>query len=179
MEDRATTHYGPFSQPHVALEDFTTDLTKAVKRVLPTSSRGYTSVNVLLLRWEDDDLGTEEEIQALDKLFRETYNYDTKRKTIPSNNPRPALRRIIVDFHEKHDSKTGLLIVYYGGHGIKRSNNQSMWAAYVSTFSSYMLAFVYGIELNTYRKLYEMAKQRKLDLASLLAYSTYFRSLMM
>lgn len=46
-------------------EEFFEHLNRAAKSVLPRTSRRYSDVIVLLLRWQDDDLGTETEVTDL------------------------------------------------------------------------------------------------------------------
>ena len=128
-ESQRTTHPANFSQPHVPLETFTKDLTKSLKRVFTTKARPYDGVYVLLLRWEEDDLGIETEIKALDKVFRQTYNYVTERAIITSEDSFENLESTIVEFRKKHDNENHLLILYYAGHGALVKGNRSIWAA--------------------------------------------------
>ena len=117
-----------FNRPHVQLEAFTKDLTLSLKRVISTSPRRYDAVHVLLVRWKDDDLGTETEIRDLEIVFRTLYNYKTERALIPSDNAYNSLESIVVDFRQRNDGPNNLLIFYYGGHGVKVSSNKSVWA---------------------------------------------------
>ncbi len=75
----------------------------------------YHKVEVLLLRWEDDDLEVSVEIEKLDKLLKSKYNFTTFSCQIPSIDPDDYLTQEILRF------RTGkgpgdLLLVYYGGH---------------------------------------------------------------
>lgn len=121
------------SKPHVELETFTKDLTQSLKRVFTTTPRRYDAVHVLLVRWEDDDLGTETEINDLDKIFRETYHYSTECQTIPTDDAFNSLECTVVNFRQKNDSPDNLLIFYYGGHGVghgaHNAGNESIWTA--------------------------------------------------
>ena len=111
------------------LETFTKDLTQSLKRVFTTSPRRYDGVYVLLVRWKDDDLGTENEIRDLENVFHTLYNYHTERALIPSDNAYNYLESIVVNFRSRHDGPNNLLIFYYGGHGVKVSNHKSVWAS--------------------------------------------------
>ncbi|MCJ1382775.1 hypothetical protein MMC17_005888 [Xylographa soralifera] len=135
VEPQADTHIARFSKPHVSLDDFVEDLTHSLKRVFPTQPKNYDGVYVLLLRWADDDLKTYTEIAALDKVLSRSYHYTTQSELIPSKDPKKFLQEKVMDFRREHDkeNENNLLIVYYGGHGVKPSDlkpkNQSVWAA--------------------------------------------------
>jgi hypothetical protein len=107
--------------------------TQSLKRVFTTTPRRYDAVHVLLVRWEDDDLGTETEINDLDKIFRETYHYSTECRTIPTDDAFNSLECTVVNFRQKNDSPDNLLIFYYGGHGVghgaHNAGNESIWTA--------------------------------------------------
>lgn len=75
----------------------------------------YDKVEVLLLQWQDDDLGVNTEIQELNRLFRSHYNFTTYVRYIPSEDAEDYLTRTIVEFR-KGKGCNDLLIVYYGGH---------------------------------------------------------------
>ncbi len=107
-------------------------LNRAAKAVLPRACRRYTGAFVLLLRWEDDDLGTEIELKDLEAVFRNIYHYSTERYLIPSVDSTTQLEYKLNDFRKAHDNGTNLLIVYYGGHGSLEYNkrpNRSIWQA--------------------------------------------------
>jgi hypothetical protein len=59
-------------------------------------------LNVLLLSWNDDNLGVAREIRALQRVFGKLYGYNTDSWLIPSDDPGWAL------CDKVHDS-TGLL----------------------------------------------------------------------
>lgn len=90
----------------------------------------YSKVQVLLLRWTDDDLGVVTELKALRQVFTDLYHYEVQIYEIPSKKPDKALKRRVFDFLE-HDGKETLFILYYAGHA-KRSlqvNEAPMWFA--------------------------------------------------
>ena len=85
----------------------------------------YNTVKVLLLKWEDDDLGVDEEVNKLSDLFSapypEGYNFITDIWHIPSGlaegtDPQDLLNERINQF-KRHATATDLLILFYGGHG--------------------------------------------------------------
>ena len=86
---------------------------------------------MLLLRWEEDDLGTQAELDALDEVFRTKFNYETEQALIPSRGGQMSLNLTASKFVSRHSDELHLLIIYYGGHGVARKDNKSVWAAYV------------------------------------------------
>ena len=114
-------------------EEFFTHLNQAAKSVLPEIPPRYNDTFVLLLQWEDDDLGTETEVNDLEKVFEDVYHYTTERFRIPSGDPTNQLEYKLNDFRKAYDNGTNLLIIYYGGHGLleHRFNRpgRSIWLA--------------------------------------------------
>ena len=114
-------------------KEFFDQLNAAAKSVLPKNPRRYSDVHVLLVRWEDDDLGTEKELDDLEDVLRNVYCYSTERYLIPSDDSMTQLEYRLNDFRKAYDSKTTLLILYYGGHGIQNSSpsssKSSIWQA--------------------------------------------------
>ena len=107
-----------------SFEEFFEHLNRAAKAVLPRSSRRYREVVVLLLRWQDDDLGTETEINDLEYIFRDIYHYRTERYLIPSSDSATQLEYRLNDFRRAYNHESSLLILYYGGHGSLDLNTQ-------------------------------------------------------
>ena len=111
--------------------EFFEHLNRAAKSVLPRVCRRHTGAFVLLLRWEDDNLGTEIELKDLEEVFRDVYHYNTEQYLIPSNDSTIQLEYKLNDFRRTHDNGTNLLIIYYGGHGSldygKKRPNRSIW----------------------------------------------------
>ncbi|SPN99518.1 uncharacterized protein DNG_02370 [Cephalotrichum gorgonifer] len=88
----------------------------------------YTSVSVLLLRWEDDK-SVEPELLSLEAVLRDQYNYQTKRWNIPTvANPSIKLGVEMAGFLE-NARPDHLLIIYYAGHGYVGVDNQPYWAS--------------------------------------------------
>ncbi|CZT09040.1 uncharacterized protein RAG0_13921 [Rhynchosporium agropyri] len=87
----------------------------------------YTSVSVLLVRWEDD-LDVEQDMSQLQKLFRERFNYSTESWCIPSC-PNPSMKLTAhMAQHLEYARPDHLWIVYYIGHGFMGSDHNLYWA---------------------------------------------------
>src|SRR5271168_4147525 len=83
------THDVSLVEEHIpSIEHLAADLEVAVKAVWPRRHDiRYTQVHVLLIRWEDDDLGVLSEIQELDHVFEDMYNYNVETYDIPNARP--------------------------------------------------------------------------------------------
>jgi len=93
------------------------ELLTAGRKVWPTRHRGrYADVRVLLLQWENDDLGVSAELKELEDMFRCLYRYNTERWSIPAQKPDRSLKKKITEFIDEYEGPDTLLIVYYGGH---------------------------------------------------------------
>lgn len=87
----------------------------------------YKTASVLLLRWEEDK-SAEDELLALEKVFRERYNYHTDKWAIPTvPNPSIKLSVQMASFIE-HARSDHLLIIYYAGHSYVGADKQVYWA---------------------------------------------------
>lgn len=91
----------------------------------------YDNVEVLLLQWEDDDLGVNTEIEKLNDVLRSRYNFTTYVRRIPSEDAEDYLTETILQFR-KGKSFRDLLMVYYGGH-TTGSEDECIWSANVAT----------------------------------------------
>jgi hypothetical protein len=132
-----------------SFEGFFEHLNRAAKSVLPRTSRRYRDVVALLLRWQDDDLGTETEINDLECVFRDMYHYRTERYLIPSSDSATQLEYKLNDFRRAYDQESSLLILYYGGHGSLDFNKQrpsrSIWQAKRNGYASLVWSDLQGI----------------------------------
>lgn len=82
---------------------------------------------MLLLRWEDD-LTVADDLLALQKLFRERYNYRTEAWSIPTC-PNPTSKLSIqLAQHVEYARPGHLLIIYYVGYSYVGTDNQLYWA---------------------------------------------------
>ncbi len=76
----------------------------------------YQTAQVLLMRWEEDDLDVSSEITQLEELFTRVYGYDVESWTIPSEKPERALYAKVLGILDNLELKKSLLIFYYAGH---------------------------------------------------------------
>lgn len=130
-------------------DEFFDHLNRAAKSALPRLSRRYANTFVLLLRWEDDDLGTEREINELEYVLQHIYHYHTERHLIPSYDSTNQLEYTLNDFRRAHDNESNLLILYYGGHGSLESHkdrpSRSIWRANITGDSSLVWSDPQGV----------------------------------
>ena len=127
MKDR--THDISLIDYHVKdIETFGKVLNNAAAAAFPRSrfSR-YCDVYVLLLSWEDDDLGVEGEIDDLEAAFRDIYRYRVGRWKIPRSRSHNALVHQIIQALGDFESNDKLFITYYGGHGFMNDDRQCVW----------------------------------------------------
>ena len=115
-------------------QTFVDDFNVAMTGVLARSGSPYERVSVLFLRWEYDvflepgiNNGVQGEIDKLELVFANDYGFDTETYLIPSENSQRSLQKKIYSFQEAHEKRSGLLLVYYGGHGVLNELNQSIW----------------------------------------------------
>lgn len=128
-----STLFPPLLRPaHVDWEPtFTANLNKALEE-RPTSQ--HTSLKALLLRWEESDLDdiVGEEIKDLGDELRARFGFDVENWSIPNihdhaNGSTNKLEARLIEFREKYDSRTGLFLIYYGGHGGWDERGGSVW----------------------------------------------------
>ena len=126
-----TTHVTALSAYHIKIEDFVDRLRASVENFFPNSKYRYKEVHVLLLSWEDDDLGVVDEVVELEDVFRKDYGCETvERWEIPSLKPYSNLEDKLYLFRKNYSSCDNLLIVYYAGHGYLDYSRLWKWAAY-------------------------------------------------
>ncbi|KAJ4263156.1 hypothetical protein NW762_006778 [Fusarium torreyae] len=130
----------------------TTDKFKSAKRAFPNSAYSrYKEVEVLLIRWEEDELEVEWELNELHKVLRDLYGFTTEQFLIPSQNSHRKLNHKALSFVEEHENEDTLLVVYYGGHGVINKARQSTWSC--KDDKSYAT-----VEWSAIQTLFEMAK---------------------
>ena len=129
----AAQHYAvqeaaPAAADPYDFESFARHLQDAAMLIYRQTQRStYTSVSVLLLRWEEDT-SVDQDLAAPEKVFREKYNYHTDRWSIPTvPNPSIKLGVQMASFLE-HARSDHLLIIYYAGYGYVGADNQLYWA---------------------------------------------------
>ncbi|KAH6869320.1 hypothetical protein B0T10DRAFT_594752 [Thelonectria olida] len=111
----------------------TQEVAKKLSDYQTRRTQRYTAVNVLLLAWEDDDIGAhlDAELNELDHTFRVEFNYSVQRYRIPSRNSELSLNACIAQFILVCGGEENLIIVYYSGHGGPKTSTKSpcTWAA--------------------------------------------------
>jgi hypothetical protein len=126
------THDVSLVEEHIpSIEKFADDLQTAINAAWPTRRRSrYDEVHVLLLSWEDDNLGVEEEIRRLGHVFLHLYQFNVQEFQIPRKTPGKATVKRISEFLE-NDGTSSLFIVYYAGHSRVGSqpNEAPIWQA--------------------------------------------------
>jgi hypothetical protein len=84
-------------------------------------------VNVCLIRWEEDELQVENEVNELHYVFETLYGFNTEIWLIPSSASQIQLTRETCNFLQKFDAEGNFFIVYYGGHGKINNARQNQW----------------------------------------------------
>ncbi|KAI4286207.1 MAG: hypothetical protein L6R38_000103 [Xanthoria sp. 2 TBL-2021] len=138
MSGQERTHDISLVGSHVKdLAEWARILTQTISAAHPRAGGSrYTDVKVLLLSWEDDDLGVATEISELDDVFRYVYGYTTDQWKIPSTQSHIALVRRILDLLADSASRDKLLIVYYGGHAYMNDQRNCVWLSQVSRIAN-------------------------------------------
>lgn len=77
----------------------------------------YDFVNALLLHWEEDDLNVKPEVERLEALLREEFNFEARIYPIPSESSGARLNSELASFIKQNSlQKRSLTIIYYAGH---------------------------------------------------------------
>jgi hypothetical protein len=98
-----------------------------VKRAFPNRGRSrYETVDACLIRWEDDELGVQQELDALNDVLQ-GYGFLTNVFLIPKLNSHWDLMRKTLDFIQDWDNDKNLFVLYYAGHGRINSARQAEW----------------------------------------------------
>lgn len=117
------------------LEIFGDIVTKAAATAFPYNKKSrYRYAYVLLLSWEDDELGVQAEVQELNDVFSLTYCFPTEQWRIPSSNSHNALAFRLMQFLKDYAIDEHLLVIYYGGHGSMNDDRQCIWSWYVGVY---------------------------------------------
>lgn len=111
------------------------DIVQSFKSTIGSNLQdSYTQVHVLLIAWEEHDLGdVDGEIRDLRAIFEKDYRYSSVVFfPIPTKgSSRARLNREISSFVEEQSFPEGsLIIVYYAGHCSPDSRGQAEWAAF-------------------------------------------------
>lgn len=106
--------------------ELTSGLMEATKGWGGRRSSQYTRVKVLLAGWESDDLGVDEELEALSEVYSD-YKYEVERYAIPDNQPSMGMVQKVIEFMGKAQ-RDALLIFWYAGHGFTDPiTKQTFW----------------------------------------------------
>jgi hypothetical protein len=90
----------------------------------------YNEVHVLMFVWEDDDLDCLQEVQQLEGVFSNLYNFNTKTSIIPSRRPYRHVKNEISRLIDVLNRPDCLVIVYYSGHGQLLKYGNLAWSPY-------------------------------------------------
>ncbi|KAI1087994.1 hypothetical protein F5B19DRAFT_473283 [Rostrohypoxylon terebratum] len=104
------------SESHTPLSDAEDIISRRLAEYQHHRMKGYSDITVLLLIWEEDDIGVIGEVNELANLFIGKFGYNVHVYRIPSEKSLHSLSRFIMDSVERC-GEDQLLIVYYGGHG--------------------------------------------------------------
>jgi hypothetical protein len=75
----------------------------------------YDAVGVLLLTWRDDDMECKEkEVNELERVLKDRFNYHTEQYEIPPTESDESLFNRLNAFISCYDSPSKLGIIYYG-----------------------------------------------------------------
>ncbi|KAK3324926.1 hypothetical protein B0H66DRAFT_528977 [Apodospora peruviana] len=110
----ASTHDTTASACHIRNFNKVVDALKsAANRASSTPGLSrYTSVRVMLLQWEFDDLGVKNEVQQLSEVFRLNFGFSVDSWQIPSAKPVLKLTQTISNWVEDFDGKNNLFVLY-------------------------------------------------------------------
>ncbi|KAH8647775.1 hypothetical protein BX600DRAFT_443120 [Xylariales sp. PMI_506] len=97
----------------------------------------YTTLHAILLQWEHDDIGVDQEITRLSGVLQRSYGFQVQQWRIPLKNPILKLTRLITNWVEMYDNEHNLFLLYYAGHGKIDSSSQVIWANRRSTDQYY------------------------------------------
>lgn len=111
------------------------DIVESFNSTIRSDLQGsYTQVHVLLISWEDHDLGDiDGEIRDLRAVFEQDYHYSSVAYfPIPvKDKPSARLNKEVSSFIEEQSfPDDSLIIVYYAGHCSPDSQGQAEWAAF-------------------------------------------------
>ncbi|KUJ23303.1 uncharacterized protein LY89DRAFT_680073 [Mollisia scopiformis] len=123
------THDTSRSTYHISdISAFADTLQDAANQAFPNRGRSrYHTVNVCLIRWQEDELQVKDEIETLCDVFDKLYGFNTEIWLIPSTASQIQLTSMTCTFLQKFDEEGNLFIVYYGGHGKINNARQNQW----------------------------------------------------
>ncbi|KAF2821077.1 hypothetical protein CC86DRAFT_386623 [Ophiobolus disseminans] len=87
----------------------------------------YESVGVLLITWKEDDMRCKErEVNTLEQVFKDKFNFKTEQYEIPPTNSEQSLFSRLRAFNSCYDSPAKLGIIYYGGHAERKESEDGV-----------------------------------------------------
>lgn len=126
-------------------KDFESTLQAAIEAQLPTGTMPYSQVNVLMICFEEDDMGSHEELTKFRKCLEDDFHWSCETWLVEKNmkkigmspdshpstlssSPRIDVRFKIVEWAKEADRiPNSLGIVYYSGHGVQNKKEKSVW----------------------------------------------------
>jgi hypothetical protein len=112
------------------LQNLEEQLNKAIGGAYAASRTSYQKVSVLMMHWENDDLGVVASQAELATVFRTVYGFEVSRFVIPSQRTTQYAQRKTVSalesMIEELDMPNSLFIVQYSGHS-GGNNNECYW----------------------------------------------------
>ncbi|PIG80574.1 hypothetical protein AARAC_003263 [Aspergillus arachidicola] len=109
------------------LQDFASDLKKALEAVTPTTQGYYRDVSVLALNWQNDEMGVSCLESELMNIFARIYNFRTEGYQIPVNNSYMSLSSKLISWSTSRGAEHTLRIVVYSGHAQYAGTTDTQW----------------------------------------------------
>ncbi|KAL8691519.1 MAG: hypothetical protein Q9224_004157 [Gallowayella concinna] len=117
-------------------EDFeaaTQEIHKAIQRGLPSAAPDYDTIAVLMIHWDNDNLGVQPLEHALAEVFKTTYHFNVETYVMQAYAKTSALHRMhsrLINFAAKYQGPKSLFIYVYSGHadsGPYPPGDQCLW----------------------------------------------------
>jgi len=134
------SHDTSFVAYHVTQVSFTNQLDLAVRAAWASRHRSkYLGVKVLLLSWESDDLGVDDEVTALESVFRDQYHFEVQWSRIPDKSPGRFATGVVIPFIEDASEPDNLVILYYAGHASEHPYHPGGLPTWIAKYVTYLL----------------------------------------
>jgi Caspase domain len=91
------------------------------------TSHRYTAVRVLMIRWEVDELGVENDCKELEHVLANKFKFDVESILLPPQKAQQQLLWKIANLIMEFAHRDTLFIVHYSGHGSVTSKNDAIW----------------------------------------------------
>jgi hypothetical protein len=140
-QNGSQVHAKTIPNSHVTFEEFKTAANAALKGQFEGGSCDD-EVKALLLNWQANDLALKtpeagsliiDETKKLMGVFRDVYHFNTEYYSIPSENAKIKVQKLLANILDDLSDKKAkrirvLLIVYYNGHGVVK-DGRLIWSA--------------------------------------------------